>query len=120
MIGVRTFALEPASIRAAREFVRDCVEQTGVDVDSAVLLTSELATNAVEHAHSAYQIEVRHLPDAVRVELSNDEPQMLPAMTEPHDTGGRGLHLVDALASRWGTESRPDKKVVWFELANGA
>jgi anti-sigma regulatory factor (Ser/Thr protein kinase) len=116
MTAVRTFALEPASVRAAREFVRDCLQQTAVDVDSAVLLTSELATNAIEHANSAYQIEVRHLPDAIRVELSNDEPKMLPAMTNPDEAGGRGLHLVDALASRWGTESRPDKKVVWFEL----
>ena len=115
MIRARSFASELASVRASREFVRDCLEETGVDVDSAVLITSELATNAIEHAQSDYQIEVR-VDDVVRVELINDEPEMLPIMVEPHDGRGRGLHLVEALASRWGTESSAGKKVVWFEL----
>jgi hypothetical protein len=43
---------------------------------------------------------------------------MLPFLAEPRDTGGRGLHLVEALATRWGTESSDDEKVVWFELAD--
>jgi anti-sigma regulatory factor (Ser/Thr protein kinase) len=100
MIGVRTFASEAASVRAAREFVRDCLEETGADVESAVPMTSELATNAIEHAHSNYEIEVRFVADAIRVELRNDEPQVLPVIAEPDDARGRGLLLVEALASR--------------------
>src|SRR5262245_12138816 len=118
MIGSRTFTSEAASVREAREFVRECLRETDADVDSAVLLTSALATNAAEHAHSDYEIKVEHVEDAIRVEVRNDEPGLLPTLAEPQDVGGRGLHLVEALAKRWGTESADDRKVVWFELAD--
>jgi anti-sigma regulatory factor (Ser/Thr protein kinase) len=89
---------------------------TAVNIDDAVLLTSELATNAVIHAHSGYQIEIRRRSASIRVELVNDEPEVLPILAPPTDNGGRGLHLVEAIASRWGIESDPDHKMVWFEL----
>jgi hypothetical protein len=51
-----------------------------------------------------------------RVEVVNDAPEMLAALREPSAGSGRGLHIVDALASRWGTEALDREKVVWFEL----
>jgi anti-sigma regulatory factor (Ser/Thr protein kinase) len=100
----------------ARSFVRECLRGTAADVDNAVLLTSELAANAVIHAHSGYQIDIRRSTGSVRVELLNDEPEILPMLTEPTEDGGRGLRLVESLASCWGMESDPDHKMVWFEL----
>jgi hypothetical protein len=54
--------------------------------------------------------------DAFRVEIVNDAPEMVVALQEPSDGSGRGLHIVDALASRWGAEVTDREKVVWFEL----
>ncbi len=52
----------------------------------------------------------------IRVEVS-DVSTLSPTIREPSPGGGRGLRLVEALADRWGVESRPDGKVVWFEVA---
>jgi hypothetical protein len=57
--------------------------------------------------------------DALRVEVVNDAPEMVAAIREPSVEGGRGLHIVDALACRWGVDVRDDEKVVWFELQTG-
>jgi hypothetical protein len=45
---------------------------------------------------------------------------MLPSLQEPHDEGGRGLRILDALARRWGFDTGPETKVVWFEVPLGA
>jgi anti-sigma regulatory factor (Ser/Thr protein kinase) len=103
-------------VSEARSFVRECLRGTAADVNNAVLLTSELAANAVIHAHSGYQIDIRRSTGSIRVELLNDEPEILPMLTEPTEDGGRGLRLVESLASCWGMESDPDHKMVWFEL----
>ena len=52
----------------------------------------------------------------IRVEVINSEPELLLAIREPSESGGRGLPLVDQLASDWGAESRRAEKVVWFEV----
>ena len=88
------------------EFVRD-----------AVLLTSELVTNAVVHAGGRSVLRARLLDGILRVELS-DANRMVPQLNEvdPARVGGRGLHLVDDVASRWGVTAQPRGKTIWFEL----
>jgi hypothetical protein len=80
------------------------------------LLTSELASNAVTHADSDYRVTIRRSAGAVRIEFHNDAPEMVPMLVSPSERGGRGMLLVDSISSRWGTESAPDHKIVWFEL----
>ena len=103
----------------ARRFVRGALDRCGAgDVAEAVtLLVSELATNAVVHAGSDFTVAVSARPDAVRVEVGDASP-VAPARREPGTAafGGRGLLLVDAIASAWGTEPLGDGKVVWAEL----
>ena len=91
------------------------------DSDALVLMLSELATNAVQHAATEFEVVVHVAPDCghVRVEVS-DSAGGFPTPSEqvtdaPH---GRGLHIVRALADTWGIEMQRDRpgKTVWFSL----
>jgi len=88
-------------------------------VETAELLTDELVTNAIVHAGSKSYLSVRAVKANVRVEVT-DPDDRLPSMTTP-DTdavGGRGLVIVNGLASAWGVErGRDGGKTVWFELS---
>jgi two-component sensor histidine kinase len=87
-------------------------------VDDAVLLVSELVTNAVMHAQTPLEVQVHVGKGAVRVEVQDDS-DALPIARIPRNeaTGGRGLQLVERIARAWGIERRTRGKVVWFELA---
>ena len=109
----------PLSARRARRFVLtalDAFAVRGID-EEAELLTSELVTNAVIHAHSGVRISVEDLDDGVKISVSDTDP-LIPTLGAPVDDAehGRGLHLVDMLATRWGVEPTESGKTVWFEL----
>jgi anti-sigma regulatory factor (Ser/Thr protein kinase) len=84
-------------------------------------LTSELVTNAVLHAAASapvdyeIQLQVSRIASGVRVEVSDGNPNM--PHLRPPGNGGRGMHIVDAVAHTWGTFSNGTGKTVWFELA---
>ena len=115
---------ELTSVRLARRFVADQLEEWGINelLDDAMLVTSELAANAITHAESACRIRISRTPSSVRIDVIDSgsgtpEPQP-PSSTAEH---GRGLHLVDAITSAWGLDDVPgDGKVVWAELARPA
>jgi hypothetical protein len=111
----QTFAGRAETVRDARDFVRKQLLATHVDIDRAVLLTSELASNAVIHACGDYEVTIRRRAGSIRVELANDAPELSPGLREPSERGRR-LRLLAAMAWRWGTESGADRKLVWFEL----
>jgi anti-sigma regulatory factor (Ser/Thr protein kinase) len=122
---------EPKAAAAARRFVRDTLQDwvvTGAAdghglVDDAVLLTSELVTNAVVHAGTPVQVTCRLSGGAVEVVVSDGHPgRLVPEAPEreavPSErTGGRGLLLPAALASAWGVAYGRASKAVWFRLA---
>lgn len=115
---------ELTSVRLARRFVAEHLEEWGIEelLDDALLVTSELAANAITHAESACKIRISRTPSSVRIDVidagsGTPEPQP-PSSTSEH---GRGLHLVDAITSAWGLDDIPgDGKVVWAELARPA
>ena len=115
----RDFDLQPESIRAVRSFVRDLANDAGADAEVAELLASELATNAVLHASSDFEVRVAHDGGTFRVEVVDDAPEMIVSLKDPSEESGRGLHIVNALARRWGTDVMGREKVVWFELPTG-
>ncbi|MEJ5868052.1 ATP-binding protein [Pseudokineococcus sp. 5B2Z-1] len=86
-------------------------------VETAVLLTSELTTNAVLHARGEVAVRVEVEGPLVRVEVT-DRSTRSPALQVPRldASGGRGLVLVEALSSRWGSRLVGGGKAVWFEL----
>jgi anti-sigma regulatory factor (Ser/Thr protein kinase) len=113
---------DASSARLARRFISDFCNATnlGEDVcETASLLTSELVTNAVKYGGSRAVLDARAPGGALRVSVSDSNPQ-LPAVGQAPDLtaeGGRGVLLVSTLADRWGVESLPSGgKAVWFEL----
>ncbi len=113
------------SVATARAFVRDTLQGWGYAdvVDDAVVLTSELVTNAVVHAGTKADVLCLRSDDGVRVEVADRYPEReVPLLGSPADIAGpdrengRGLLLCAALASRWGVEYTPTRKTVWFQL----
>jgi anti-sigma regulatory factor (Ser/Thr protein kinase) len=103
---------------------RDCIAQTCEPrahdlVDTAQLLVSEVVTNAVRHGRGPVELRTGLTPSHLWVEVEDHGPgrprQEAPEASEDR---GRGLSIVDALASAWGTGPAPsdDGKTVWFEL----
>ena len=89
-------------------------------LETALLLTSELVTNAVKYGGPHIVLTVRDEPDLLRVEVHDDGPRVPRLGTAAsHALGGRGLLLVESLAHAWGTSmrggDRPGKSV-WFAL----
>lgn len=85
--------------------------------DDALLLTSELVTNAVLHARTGVELSVVTGRHGIHVEVADDDPGVPRQRTaDLDDLGGHGLALVAALAGDWGVRLAPPGKVVWFDL----
>ncbi|MFC6593987.1 SpoIIE family protein phosphatase [Kitasatospora paranensis] len=109
---------DKAMVRHARRFTRRTLTAWGLAgaADLVELLTSELITNALVHAGAPVRLRLFR-NQLLTVEVSDRdsrEPRLRRAHTE--DEGGRGMHLVNELAHRWGVRTTGDGKVVWFEL----
>ncbi len=127
---------EPAAVAAARKFVRETLQDwldaepapadtrlAGTElVDDAVLLTSELVTNAVVHAGTQVQVTCKLAGSAVEVVVRDSHPaRMVPGpvgddSAPAERTHGRGLLLPSALASAWGVSYGAEAKAVWFRM----
>ncbi|MFE9956008.1 SpoIIE family protein phosphatase [Micromonospora sp. NPDC005299] len=113
---------------AARALVRSVLAEADLHelLNEALLLTTELTTNAVEHARTELDIEVEADPAGLTVTVTDfasgpvDELMVGVRNTTSDITEvaerGRGLLLVDHFASRWGTTYLPTGKGVWFRL----
>jgi PAS domain S-box-containing protein len=113
------------SVASARSFVRDTLQGWGFAdiVDDAVVLTSELVTNAVVHAGTSADVLCLRTDDGVRIEVADHYPEReIPLQGQAVNMGnldregGRGLQLCAALADRWGVDYTPTHKQVWFQL----
>jgi serine/threonine-protein kinase RsbW len=115
-------AAERSAPRTVRHWVMRAVAEAGVGgVSNQVveLLTGELVSNAVVHGPHGGAVHVRVRIDRsdVRVDVT-DEGGGAPQAGHPEPTAasGRGLALVEALSSDWGTHIVPGGKTVWFEV----
>ena len=139
----RSFAGQPDQVAQARHFVQAALAGCPALAD-AVLLTSELATNAVQHSATgrggAFTVAISHGPGRVKVTVTDGGSATRPIVapqTNELVVSGRGLVLVDGLADRWGYAGELDRPAasdapgrcsggdvraepaaaVWFELA---
>jgi anti-sigma regulatory factor (Ser/Thr protein kinase) len=115
------FEDDASSPAAARRFVRELLASWDLSdlTETVELLVSEVVTNVVRHAQTDGSIVVTRSAFGVRVEVSDSaggEPT--PLSPEPRQPSGRGLSIVNAMATRWGVASSPDGsgKSVWFEV----
>jgi len=109
----------PSSVARIRRFAVDACRTRGstVDCDVVALLVSELATNALIHGAGDVRVRVLVTEPGVRVEVLDASAQPPRQRTAgASDEGGRGIALVDALSSAWGSEPTDRGKKVWFEL----
>lgn len=111
---------EPASAGQARRFVAGTLASWGADgaVESVELLVSELVTNSVLHAGTPVDLTLACENGLLHVEVHDDSPAIpRPRRFHAEAATGRGLRLVESIATRWGVEKVPDDgKVVWFDL----
>ncbi len=120
---------------AARSAVRAVAVEAGLTdvLDEALLLTTELATNAVVHARTELEVDIVADADTLTVCVMDFRTGPLTMRHRSAGTAGkrraggaggsvevdergRGLLLVDKLASSWGTVHHPGGKGVWFRL----
>jgi two-component sensor histidine kinase len=107
----------PRHVGDARRFVTDRLVVTDLEhlVDAVGLIVSELATNAVRHAHSPFRVSLAREEDQLLLVVRDESsaPALL-GEGDPSALGGRGLQLVSTLSREWGvTPHAGDGKSVW-------
>jgi anti-sigma regulatory factor (Ser/Thr protein kinase) len=117
----RRFPNRPSSVTQARRYVREAITGAPPEVADAIeLMTSELATNSIRHASTAFDVGVDRSARSIRVEVT-DEGAGVPTVLSPDPTqsSGRGLFIVDKFADEWGVTaaSGHTTKTVWFRVA---
>src|SRR6266516_747070 len=117
----RTFPGRAEQIARARDFTRRALGACPV-LDEAVLLVSELTTNALKHTAAdgagGFQVTVYQGEAALLIAVKDDGSNKIP-LPSPADAlaeDGRGLTLVELIASRWGHCSDQHGRTIWFEL----
>lgn len=122
MVAVHTVPADPVAVSESRTFLRHTLENWDINdevADTAVLCLSELVTNAVIHARAGCVVRVV-LDQSILTVMVRDGGSTKVASTVPVDDPlqayGRGLHLVDSLVTRWGSERDSAGTSVWFVL----
>jgi hypothetical protein len=110
---VQDFPPESEAVAGVRELV---CQVAGVGLGHpAVLVASELATNAIIHAETPYRVAI-DTNDVIRIEVSDESPEPPPVTSPPHQ--GLGLQIVDKLSAVWGAlPFNGYRKVVWAEIS---
>lgn len=117
-------AAEPGNVSKARNFIGQYLAAHDLQYlsDDVRLVTSELATNAIEHARTPFVLTLCETGGVVRLTV-RDGSSSVPMMTTPHvmDLSGRGLVLVQQLSHEWGaTTDASGSKSVWASFVTRA
>jgi anti-sigma regulatory factor (Ser/Thr protein kinase) len=123
MSAVVVLPREVSSVAKARRWLEDVIEDVATPAQrrDALLMMSELVTNALRHGHGGIvcQVSLSDDQDELRIavtDASDQQPKLLAA--DPERIGGIGLLLLERLAARWGVAAFPGGKVVWATLMN--
>ncbi|WP_330316119.1 ATP-binding protein [Streptomyces platensis] len=120
---VLDYTPRPKSIALARNRAARLIAEWGHDhlADDTKVLVSELATNALRHAHvrgRLFRVRLTHTDSVLRIAVTDTRGECLPCVSEPppHASHGRGLLIVRTLSARWGIHVLRVGKTVWCEL----
>ncbi|HEX2315857.1 MAG TPA: ATP-binding protein [Thermomonospora sp.] len=115
--GILTFEGRQEDVAQARRFVERTLRHHP-DRETAVLLTSEFVTNGILHGAGPVTLVVLETEGGVRIEVtdagSGGAPRVRPSRADAEN--GRGLYLVECLASRWDHVRTAAGLTAWFEL----
>ncbi|MFF4436324.1 SpoIIE family protein phosphatase [Streptomyces sp. NPDC001621] len=111
----------PEAVRHARRFTRRTLRAWGVErdtLDAALLVVSELVTNALVHTGGPVRLDMSLVNHRLRLAVADSSPRspMKPASIGWEATGGRGILLVEAVSAAWGTIPVSGGKQVWADL----
>jgi anti-sigma regulatory factor (Ser/Thr protein kinase) len=112
---------DPArAVRRARRAAAEILGQWRFDpesIENAVLVVSEIVTNAIRHCAGQIYLRLSRNDDYVRIEVTDPSP-VPPRLIKvgPEAERGRGLFIVSQLATRWGSVPRGTGKTVWADL----
>ncbi|MFF3767718.1 SpoIIE family protein phosphatase [Streptomyces sp. NPDC001922] len=110
----------PDAVLHARRFAARKLRAWGLEeeVDAALLVVSELVTNALLHTQGAVRLDLTLGVDRLRVAVSDSSPRApaKPVIVDWESTGGRGILLVEAMSSAWGSVPVSGGKQVWSEI----
>jgi anti-sigma regulatory factor (Ser/Thr protein kinase) len=124
----KRFPAVPEQVRQARRFIREALGEDFSHIEDAVLVVSELATNAVIRAMSirvmsqqegSFEVAFLRCDDWALITVSDQGLAILLYQNTivPDEEGSRGLEIVDTLALRWGfTRDQVEGGLVWCEL----
>jgi hypothetical protein len=116
----QTFAPCLSCARSARHWSGSLLDSWRVNgvADDALLVVSELTSNAVEHGAGPVGLCLQRLPDGLRIEVTDEGGgEVVPRHPDPFVPGGRGLVVVSRLSRAWGVRRHlPGGKTVWAEL----
>ncbi|AYL39330.1 PAS sensor protein [Streptomyces fungicidicus] len=110
----------PQAVGHARRFTRRTLRSWGVtaDMDAALLVVSELVTNALVHTEGQVRLDITLVNDRLRLAVADASPRTpaKPTSIGWGATGGRGILLVEAVSAAWGTLPVSGGKQVWAEF----
>ncbi|MFB0615513.1 SpoIIE family protein phosphatase [Streptomyces sp. AGS-58] len=115
----RDYAPVSSAVPDARDLVSRVMGEWGLRhlANDMMLIADEMVANAVRHARTPLRVELRRAGERVVLEVTDsspEEPRLI--VSHPGGFGHRGIFLVDAIASRWGTRWIDGGKVVWAEV----
>ncbi|CAM5715713.1 putative protein OS=Streptomyces griseorubiginosus OX=67304 GN=AQJ54_19215 PE=4 SV=1 [Streptomyces griseorubiginosus] len=116
---VREYAPVSGAVPDARQLVSEALHEWNLQhlVNDMMLIADEMVANAVRHARTPLRVELRRAGERVVLEVtdsSTEEPRLI--VSHPGEFGHRGIFLVNAIATRWGTRRIDGGKVVWAEV----
>ncbi|MFK0024571.1 SpoIIE family protein phosphatase [Streptomyces sp. NPDC090798] len=111
----------PEAVRHARRFTRRTLRSWGVpddSMDGALLVVSELVTNALVHTDGQVRLDITLINHRLRISVADTSPRtpVKPTSIGWEATGGRGVLLVEAMSATWGTVPVSGGKQVWSEI----
>ncbi|MFB6612741.1 SpoIIE family protein phosphatase [Streptomyces sp. NPDC085524] len=110
----------PDAVMHARRFTARTLRSWGVaeELDAALLVVSELVTNAIAHTQGAVGMDLTLSDDRLRIAVNDASPRspVKPISVSWEETGGRGLLIVEAMTMAWGSVPLSGGKQVWAEI----